>query len=269
MRLLGITMAYNEQDCIANALRLLLDSGHEVHVFDHGSTDKTEQICLDHVKDGVFYHYINRAIIPASIKGVKSPALWRYLGKFARSVRSQFDWVTWLAADEILRLPDGSLPTARAFEREMEKGTQVIRPLVREFRMTDADVRSQKDFRMRLCHYVVNWKAHSPRGWLTEMTPRVMPDGLHIQDRATGKRVRPRYGFWPAGTRVSNNTWLLDHYPLRTVEQATRKVMKERNWVTRTGAQRYGQLYRNKCRNLIKEATSCRLQKRPLPMPAL
>ena len=48
MRMLGIIMAYNDEDCIHNAIKCLLKANHEVHVFNHGSTDSTRNVILNY-----------------------------------------------------------------------------------------------------------------------------------------------------------------------------------------------------------------------------
>jgi hypothetical protein len=239
-------MAYNEQDCIATAARLLLGCSDAVHVFDHGSTDQTASICR---QLGVTVHSVDRKRVPISRRGIKVPDLFHHIAGFVRSKMAHFDWVVWIAADEILRQPDGRLVTRGALERAAAAGFDVIRPLIRHFWMWGAEAAGP--FYRRMRYFTTDPKGHAPRAWRIRLTPAKIADGLHMYDRKTcsARRGRKMQAFgrkpWPARTSVSNNEWLLDHYPLRSPSQARRKL-SERNWRSRTGARRYALARRTK-----------------------
>ena len=247
MKVLGLIPAYNEEDCIRNGVLALRKACDEVHVFDHGSKDKTSEIAkqTNDECDGceVVVHYVDRTEVPPRDKrGFQSQGIWNVLGHYALSRVDDIDWVILSNADLILREPDGKLATKAGLQAEHDKGTQVIRPLIRNFRMTEADDMSVDDYLLRMKRCQINAKNHSPRAWRVEMTPHDMPLGAHIQDK--GPKLQPFYGLWPNGTVVSNNEWLLDHYPFRTIEQATRKVVADRDWLMPNGKRRYHQHFR-------------------------
>ena len=262
MRLLGIVHAYNEEDCVGSTLRLLLNADHDVHIFDHGSTDGTAEIAHELVALGLKYHRLDREEIPIHVRGQQSPALWQTIGDFIRGQRGTYDWVTWLDADELLRDPAGGLVSRTTIEDEVTRGTQIIRPLLREFWVSDADDEKEEDFRRRLLHFRFRRRCHCPRAWLLRLTPKRMPRCRHIADpRLPSFRLED--GRWPKETKVSNNEWLLDHYPVRSVEQGRRKIQGERPW----RPPQYQAFRKRKCQNLVKPSKSMERERRKLPMP--
>lgn len=264
-------MAYNEEDCIADAVTLLLRAGHdEVHVFDHGSTDDTANICyrIRRRDDHLHYHHVSRSEVPpADSNGRQSRGIWERIGAFIRGRAERFDWVTWMAADEIIRQPDGELMTKAAIEAEISRGVEVIRPLIRCFWITRGDRPAERAHLERLRHYRPNALGHAPRCWQIDLTPEPIPIGLHVQDRRAGQKIHPWYGYWPAGTAISNNKWLLDHYPIRTIEQGRRKIMREREWISPAGRRPYQLFRRHRCSDLIRGRNKYVRENRELPLP--
>lgn len=206
MKALGIVMAYNEADVVHLPCRCLAEAEHELHLFDHGSTDDTAAVAR---RFGAKVHKVRRK--------VSMDQIWGVISDYIRE-RTDCDWVTWLAADEFLRQPDGKPLTLAALKRRRSRGICVIQPLVREFWITDRDPAKGGAPEERLRYYRPRPKmAPCPRSWLRELTRR-MPYGLHRP--ATDWRVRV--------DRVSRLRWLLDHYPIRSEEQGRRKVEVER-----------------------------------------
>lgn len=240
MRVLGVVQAYNEDDCVQNAIRSLAAGGVDVHVFDHGSTDGTFDKIQEEVNAGrAAHHRLDRERVPATdSEGRQTDVLLNHIGSWVRSVAEEYDWVVWQASDEIIRQPGGELLTEEALRREHRSGVQVIRPLIRNFRPTTADPTDEPNYLRRLRHYEPNNPGHAPRAWQAAITPEHFPIGLHIQDPSTGPKAYPWYSFWPRGTNVSNNRWLLDHYPIRTREQARKKAL-DRGWIGPHGRRRY------------------------------
>jgi len=240
VRILGLLFAYNEADCIGNAVRALLRCTDCVHLIDHGSTDDTAAIAR--AKGAVVTPKSRELIPPTDAAGRQSTALWEYLAQHIRGQGHRFDWVVFNSADDLLREPDGRLATREGICHEHDKGIEVIRPLIRVFWPRKP---KPVDYLREMLDYTVNTRGHSPRAWRVDRTPEALPLGGHIQDPATGPKVHEFYGQWPEGTRVSNNEWLIDQYPFRSREQATRKVKYERAWITPLGQRRYSQFINN------------------------
>jgi glycosyltransferase involved in cell wall biosynthesis len=238
MRILGVIPAYNEADCVANAIRAQLRSCDEIHVFDHGSTDGTASI-VDSFGPPVYREVVDREEVPPKdTAGRQSFALWHLIARFIIDRQHEFDWVVWSDADDLMREPDGRLATHEGIEREAARGTQVIRPLIRLFWPSTIDP-TEGSYLNRLRYCMTRPQGHAPRAWQTILTPPNLPAGAHVQDPAIRPKRWPFYLLWPVGTRVSNNEWLSDRYPFRSPEQIDRKILRERDWITPLGKKRF------------------------------
>lgn len=242
MRCLAIVMAYNEADCIGGAVQRLLDADHQVHVINHGSTDATRDIVLGFAPAYIAPHRPRKhravRLVDVNRKSVGYFQLFRWISAYVRRQRQWFDWVTWLAADEVL-LPPGREPMLRDhLEAEWSKGVEVIRPWLLEFWPSTADVAEEEepDPLKRFRHFKSRPAPNCPRSWAIALT-RTMPHGLHRRNNQ-----------WEA--KVSHNKWWLDHYPVRSIAHGRRKIMKERPWVP----QHYRRYRVKKCKNLVRDA---------------
>lgn len=262
MRILGIIMAYDEADCIGSTIRSLLPVCDDVYVFYHGRDDETRTIISNCQSAKLHIQHVSH--IPFAVDGLQSDRLWNHIGGFIRGKAIYYDWVIWQAADELLRDRSGALVSRNAIEFNDGAGIDVIRPLIREFWLTDAD-NGASSYCERLKYYKAKPKGHAPRSWRISLTPSHIPIGLHIQDPATGKKRFPFYEFWPEGIRVSNNEWLLDHYPARTEKQFRNKIAA-RNFKTATGEQRFG-AFRDKTRSVVRAHKDMTRETRTLAMP--
>lgn len=244
MRLLGITMGFNEADCIGHAVRCLVRSGHAVTVFDHGSKDGTGEVA----KEAADEEGAKAKVIRVDRGKVPFLRIFPHICRHIREQIPHYDWVTWLAADEILRPPEDCDLEKKHLVRAWRRGYQVIRPFLREFWLTEADpsIEDEPDHTKRLIYYRPRGKPgpNCPRGWAIHLTG-TMPHGLH-------RRTQD----WPRGTKINQETWWLDHYPIRTVEQGKRKIMRERPPRTH----HYRKHRAEACANLIRrsENLSCR-----------
>lgn len=262
MRILGIIMAYDEADCIGSAIRSLLPVCDDVYVFYHGKNDETRTAIGNCKSAKLHIQYVSH--IPFAVDGIQSDKLWNHIGDFVRNQIDMYDWVIWQAADELLRDRSGALVSRNAIEFNDAAGIDVIRPLIREFWLTDAD-NGASSYCERLKYYEAKPKGHAPRAWRIGLTPTHIPIGLHIQDPATGRKRFPFYEFWPEGTRVSNNEWLLDHYPIRSEIQFRNKIAA-RNCKTESGEQRFSSYRKDDC-SLLKQHKAMSRESRKLEMP--
>jgi glycosyltransferase involved in cell wall biosynthesis len=247
MRLLGIVHAFNEEDCIGNAISMLTRSGHEVHAFDHGSVDATAEV-IRSFGGTVTYHDLDRKQIPI-MDDQRRPLsdLWEHIGSFINERAEDFDWVTWMDADELLRDHEGALLSRKALERARETGITVISPRLRNFWMTSSDPTAEAEpnylLRLRHCETIGRPIKGCPRCWLPALTgdPRKMTRGRHRKDN--------HWALGP-GMRIERR-WTLDHYPIRTVEQGRRKVLHDRPW----GPPQYRKLKGKRLGRLVRRAT--------------
>lgn len=226
--MIGIVLAWNEADCVGNAVRCLLESEHEVHVFQHGSDPDTAE-AIAGFGDEITVYSIDR-------KRVEFWSVFAYISRWINR-QSGHEWVTFLAADSILFPPSGEQLKRSHVEEAMANGVEVINPTVRCFWITDADDQDEADYLKRLKHFATapgpNIPCNSPCGWLLKLTG-TMPHGLHRVPWAPSderSRAEPEWPggngagrYWPKGTMISFGEWRLDHYPVRSVEQGLQKA---------------------------------------------
>lgn len=227
MKILGVMPVYNEADCIEIGLQAMQHAGcDEIQIFDHGSTDGSGDVCE---RLGFTVHRISRVEEPiVGTDGRFSFSFWNCVAHYILARKLEFDWVYWGDADELLRQPNGQLATKAALLRDAEHGVEVIRPLIRMFYMTKGDASEQDaKYLERMNYFKVNRVGHSPRAWRINLTPEYIPAGAHIQDPSTGEKVCDHYAYWPTGTVVSNNKWLLDIYLFRSRQQAWNKLYND------------------------------------------
>lgn len=230
MKVLGITLVFNEADCVTNALNCLAGVADHVLAFDHGSTDGTADIIKGY-GGPVILSNLSRRKVPYA-------RAWHRISKCIRE-KSGFDWVVWLSADEVLRQPTGEWIDRQSLARLHNDGFRVIRPKGREFWITEKDG-DQANCIERMRHFYYAKAGHSPRAWRHDLTG-TMPYGLHRYDHQWGIPVR----------HISRDQWILDHYPVRSVEQGTRKIMRERK-----PRPKHRPYIKAKCKNLVRSAAT-------------
>jgi len=237
MKLLGIVHTYNEEDCVLNAVKCLV--GHDVHVFDHGSTDNTKEVLKD---SGATYHYVDRKV-PFSAPG--APDLYDIICKFINESYPEYGWVTWIDADEVLVPPRTFSTVAEAIHADIKAGFGVIRADIHEYWITDADDNNADNYFDRV--QFRGFKRSSiwggiNRGWLIPA----------MGDRIGRGRHRKEWRPW----QLSRKKYILKHYPIRSLEHGTRKIMTERNWEQGGNGKHYRSYKRNQCTNLVKDHTT-------------
>lgn len=235
MKLLGIIHTYNEEDCVLNAVKCL--EGHDVHVFDHGSTDKTKEVLRN---SGAIYHYVDRDKVPFAAPG--TPDLYDVICKFINDSYPEYEWVTWIDADEVLLPPKNCKSLSLAIKQEIERGFHVIRANIHEYWITDVDDLTIEDYFTRINYRSFKRSGISGginRGW------HIPAMGVRIRRGRHRKDWKP----W----RLSRRPYTLKHYPIRSLKHGTRKIMKERNWQKGGDGKHYRSYKRHQCTNLIKD----------------
>jgi|APSaa5957512622_1039677.scaffolds.fasta_scaffold09255_4 glycosyltransferase involved in cell wall biosynthesis len=242
MRLLGIIHGYNEGDCLENSIKCLLDSGHSVHVFDHGSTDNTKEI-ITSFKERVTYEYLDRN----KIHFWKGPNnLFNTISRFINSKQPLYDWVTWLDADEIL-VHKSNTNLQEELLHSFNSGIKVIQTEIKEYWVTEKDdpsivncVDRQKYFLRRSPG---SWGGIN-RSWLLSLTGN-MGRGKHRNQSQWGRNVK-----------IDGVSYVINHYPIRSEEHGKRKILVERNWKNKGHGCHYDSYLNNNCSHIIKESNS-------------
>ena len=214
---LAILSTYNDADIIPAVLEHLLEQDMHIHVMDNWSTDTT-------------YSYLERMMREHSSRIVglerfpaEGPAETFELRsilehKVKVALKSQFDWCVHYESDELRESPwrDVSMRDAVSFidacgYNSIDHTVVDFRPTQDGFSSADdpADFFDAFEFGRRSGHFL------QVKGWKNTGRPvELAASGGHFV-RFYGQRVYPL-------------KFLLKHYPLRSSEQAQRKVFLER-----------------------------------------
>jgi Glycosyl transferase family 2 len=203
-RLLGVLLCYNDGDLVGEAVQYLVEQGHHVVAWDHGSDDETGDV-LQRLRGEL----VELKTIPRSFDFYDLyPEMSRHL--LANYV-DRYDWISWPDQDEFLEGPD----RARTYEQWVEEVFESPYDWV-EFRnfnywWTDLDRPSAGSTTERVRHYSLF--ADCPpriRGW-----------------RASATNIRRFNHNEPNGTRYPT-LFNLRHYPMRSREHMWRRLERDR-----------------------------------------
>ena len=212
MRMLGIIMAYNDEDCIHNAIKCLLKANHEVHVFNHGSTDSTRNVILNYP---VTLIDLNRNRWPNFTKNGQDNVHYA-VTKHIQKNTLNYDWVSWIDADEILESHDHT-PINNDIIRASEQGCVGIFSRLLNYWMTESDNQDEDNYLKRIYRYEdlgMHYSGGVFRSWDIKQTPTM----TEATKRHTFLNGRP----------MSMHASLLHHYPVRTIDQAYNKINYDR-----------------------------------------
>ncbi|MDG6093595.1 glycosyltransferase family 2 protein [Acetobacter sp. AN02] len=211
-RLLGVLLCYNDGDILANSIEALLESGHEIVVWDHGSDDTTPQVL-----DRYNRYFRERRFIP---REVDFYGLYQAMSEnLLRSHVASFDWVTWPDQDEIPEGPDRSRPYTSFVEEVLESEHSWVRFHNFNFWFTSADDPAVSDPVKRVRHYAL----------FPDCAPRIRAW------RASATNIRVFNHNPPEGTPWPE-PFCLRHYPMRDLAQMRRRLEKDRAGLERDGA---------------------------------
>ena len=102
-RLLGVLLCYNDGDLVEEAVAYLREQGHDLVVWDHGSTDATGDV-LRRLRGEI----MELQTIPRTVDfyGLYQAMSEHVIQDYVR----YYDWVSWPDQDEFLEGPDRARP---------------------------------------------------------------------------------------------------------------------------------------------------------------
>lgn len=110
-RMLGVLLCYNDGDVLPDSIEYMLATGHEIIVWDHGSTDDTGSVLANYHRHLVEVTRISRRVEFYDMYPLMSKHLMR-------NYIQQYDWISWPDQDEFLEGPTREKPF-REFVREV------------------------------------------------------------------------------------------------------------------------------------------------------
>ena len=223
MKLLGVIMTYNDDDCLHSAIESLLESNHYVWVFDHGSIDSTKKVVDKYPK--VTYQYVDRTTYPNFMKPGQDN-IHHFITDFIIKKQGEFDWVTWIDSDEIIcSMPEDSKSFYELINDAYRNGYDGIPGYLREYWATEGDDPKVSDFRNRITRFKnkgCGYCGGLNRTWRIDCTP-VMTEGTLRHTFFNGLQLYPK-------------PHLLKHYPIRTNGQGYQKINVDRQRYHGAGA---------------------------------
>ena len=211
LRCLGVLLCYNDGDLLEESVEHLLQQGHDLVVWDHGSTDETPAI-LERLRPEL--RELRR--IPREFDFYELyPEMSRHL--IANHV-GDYDWISWPDQDEFLEGPARDRPYRDHLEEASEAGVDWIEFENFNYWFTDEDDPAVRETSRRVRRYCV--RADCPpriRSW-----------------RAGVTNIR-RFNHNPLEGEPAPRRFRLRHYPMRSLEQARARVLRDRAGLRRGG----------------------------------
>ena len=212
LRLLGVLLCYNDGDLVVEAVRYLREQGHDLIVWDHGSTDETPDVLRS-----LSGELVELQSVPRSVDFYELyPAMSEHLMK---EYAGRYDWVSWPDQDEFLEGPDRARTYREWLEEVAESSYDWIQFNNYNFWWTKADDQRAGRAVERVRHY------------------SLFPDcGPRIRSwRASATNIRQFNHNPPLGERYPR-LFNLRHYPMRSEAQMARRLEVDRAGLRRGGS---------------------------------
>jgi hypothetical protein len=212
LRLLGVLLCYNDGDLVEDAVRYLREQGHDLIVWDHGSTDQTPDVLRGLRSELLEWQNIPRTVDFYQLyQAMSAHLLENYV--------ANYDWVSWPDQDEFLEGPD----RARSYREWLEDVAASPYDWIQfnnfNFWWTEADDQSVERAVERVRHY----------GLFADCGPRIR------SWRASATNIREFNHNPPLGQRYPR-LFNLRHYPMRSATQMARRLEVDRAGLRRGGA---------------------------------
>jgi hypothetical protein len=203
-RLLGVLLCYNDGDILEDNIRNLLENGHDVLVWNHGSTDETSRV-LNSLRG----HLVEVTDISRSVDFYDMyPLMSKHV---IENYAADYDWISWPDQDEILEGPTREKSYRAFLEEAVESPHNWIEFSDFVYWFTERDDPKVSSPCDRVRHYSL--ARHGPlkiRSWRASATNI----RWFNHNKTTGTRVPERFN--------------LRHYPMRSESQMKRRVSRDR-----------------------------------------
>jgi glycosyltransferase involved in cell wall biosynthesis len=211
-RLLGVLLCYNDGDLVADAVGHLREQGHDLVVWDHGSTDETPSV-LERLRGEI----MELRTVPRTAdfyqlyQAMSAHLLDEYVARY--------QWVSWPDQDEFLEGADRARPYRDWVEDVIASPYDWVQFNNYNFWWTSADDPSVPRALDRVHHYSL----------FGDCGPRIRAW------RASSTNIREFNHNPPLGERYPQ-LFNLRHYPMRSEAQMLRRLQVDRAGLRRGGA---------------------------------
>lgn len=211
-RMLGVMLSYNDDDVVADAVRTMLDQGHDLIVWEHGSNAQTKAAWEPFRNDLMEFNEIPREFDFYQLYPTVSQHIIEHYA-------STYDWVSWPDFDEFLEGPDRTRPYRDWVAELIDSPYDWIEFRNMNFWWTTADDPSITSPVERVQHY----------SWFSGCAPRIR------SWRASVTNVR-EFNHNPLPGERYPEMFNLRHYPMRTKEQMELRIARDRAGLRRGDA---------------------------------
>ncbi len=211
-RLLGVLLCYNDGDLVQDAVGYLRSQGHDLVVWDHGSTDETPEVLHRLRAEMVELRTVPRSV---DFYGLYQAMSEHLLAEYV----SRYDWVSWPDQDEFLEGPDRARPYRDWVEEVLASPYDWVQFNNFNYWWTVADDVSVASAVDRVRHYCL----------FADCGPRIRAW------RAGATNVREFNHNAPLGQRFPT-LFNLRHYPMRSEAQMRRRLEVDRAGLRRGGS---------------------------------
>jgi Glycosyl transferase family 2 len=203
-RFLGVLLCYNDGDLVGDAVRYLIEQGHDVIAWDHGSDDETGDILRRLRRD-----LVELRTVPRSFDFYRLyPEMSRHL---LASYVHRYDWISWPDQDEFLEGPDRTRSYRGWIDEVVESPYDWLQFRNFNYWWTDGDDRSLPSALDRIRHY--------------SLFPDCAPRIRSWRASATNER---HFNHNPPNGQQFPTLGNLRHYPMRNEEQMLRRIGRDR-----------------------------------------
>lgn len=208
----AIMSAYNEEDVIEESIEKLIAQGVDVYLIDNKSTDKTVERARKFLGHGLID--IETMVFYENDKEVYN---WSGILKKKESLSKDlnYDWFIHTDADEIRYSPWHGTTLRDGINAVDKLGFNLVNFKLFDFKLTKA-VDAEASIEQELQYYAeaASFNSRQVKAWKKCSEIDLVTHGGHI-----AKVENPR--LFPV-------RFILKHYPVRSIEQGTKKILHER-----------------------------------------
>jgi hypothetical protein len=225
LKMLGVLLCYNDGDFVSDAVEALLENGHHILAWDHGSNDETAAMLDKYNGQFLQRHFLPREF---DFYGLYAHVSRHIIENFGQT----YDWVSWPDMDEILEGPTRDKSYPEYVEEVIESGCTYVQFENYNYWFTSDDDWSIESPARRIRHYGLRpGCAPRVRAWRADVT----------NERWFNHNPLP-------GEKYPQH-FKLRHYPMRTYEKAMRRLIADRHNLRREDANVH---YENMAKHLDK-----------------
>lgn len=211
MKLLGVLLCYNDGDLLSDSIQHLLDAGHDLIVWNHGSDDETASVI-----ESFSGSLLESKFVPRDFD------FYQLYPEMSRNIINNYsglyDWVTWPDQDEFVEGSTRAKSYRDSLQEVFESSANWIRFNNYNYWFTKSDDVEESSAPARVRHYSL----------FPDCAPRIRCWRASATNIREFNHNPPEGDQWPV-------FFNLRHYPARSREHMLARVQKDRAGLLRGG----------------------------------